>query len=74
MGAVYPGFHDFYAEGGTGSSYFIIDHNSTNGVNINGVEIEPETKVELPVDSDLNLGRVSFRFVGAEKLYDLVTK
>ena len=26
VGAVYPGFHDFYAEGGWGDSYFYIDH------------------------------------------------
>ena len=54
--------------------YFIIDNNSTNGISINGTEIEPETKVELPIDSDLTLGRVRFRFVDAEKLYNLVTK
>jgi len=29
MGVAYPGFHDFYAEGGAGSSYFHIPHNGT---------------------------------------------
>ena len=28
MGGVYPGFNDFYAEGGAGSSYFNIPHNN----------------------------------------------
>ena len=26
VGAVYPGFHDFYAEGGWGDGFFFIDH------------------------------------------------
>jgi hypothetical protein len=30
MGVVYPGFHDFYKEGGWGDSYFFIDHQGTN--------------------------------------------
>ena len=28
IGAVYPGFHDFYAEGGWGDGFFFIDHKS----------------------------------------------
>jgi hypothetical protein len=28
MGSAYPGFHDFYEEGGAGSSYFTIPHNN----------------------------------------------
>ncbi len=27
MGGAYPGFHDYYVEGGWGDSYFYIDHN-----------------------------------------------
>jgi hypothetical protein len=30
MGVSYPGFHDFYVEGGWGSSYFHIPHDGTN--------------------------------------------
>jgi hypothetical protein len=33
MGVAYPGFHDYYAEGGAGSSYFYIPEN--NGVTLN---------------------------------------
>jgi hypothetical protein len=29
MGSAYPGFKDFYEEGGGGNRYFIIDHNGT---------------------------------------------
>ncbi|WP_445748954.1 glycoside hydrolase family 71/99-like protein [Polaribacter sp.] len=32
MGSAYPGFHDFYKEGGYGDSFFFIDHN--NGVTL----------------------------------------
>ena len=27
VGSAYPGFHDFYKEGGAGNGYFFIDHN-----------------------------------------------
>jgi hypothetical protein len=30
MGVAYPGFHDYYSEGGWGPSYFFIDHDGTN--------------------------------------------
>ena len=33
MGVAYPGFKDFYAEGGAGSSFFTIPHNETNTLN-----------------------------------------
>lgn len=33
MGVAYPGFHDYYAEGGAGSSYFLIPEN--NGATLN---------------------------------------
>jgi hypothetical protein len=32
MGSAYPGFHDFYNEGGYGDSFFFMDHN--NGVTL----------------------------------------
>lgn len=32
MGVVYPGFHDFYAQGGWGESYFNIPHDGTNSM------------------------------------------
>ena len=30
MGSAYPGFHDFYEQGGYGDSFFFIDHNNGN--------------------------------------------
>ena len=33
MGVAYPGFKDFYAEGGAGNSFFTIPHNGTNTLN-----------------------------------------
>lgn len=30
MASAYPGFHDFYSEGGVGDSFFFIDHNAGN--------------------------------------------
>jgi len=30
IGSAYPGFHDFYAEGGTGTSYGYVDYNEGN--------------------------------------------
>jgi hypothetical protein len=32
MGSAYPGFHDYYEQGGSGDSFFFIDHN--NGVTL----------------------------------------
>jgi hypothetical protein len=33
IGSAYPGFNDFYQEGGWGDGYFVIDHNGTGTFN-----------------------------------------
>lgn len=45
MGSVYPGFKDFYEEGGAGDGYFLIEHNGTETF---------ESTLEKALDSDVN--------------------
>lgn len=45
IGSVYPGFKDFYEEGGGGESYFLIDHNGTETF---------ETTLDKALESDVD--------------------
>jgi hypothetical protein len=49
--------------------YFIEDLNSTNGIQVNGVKINPNEKVQLPFNATLSFGRVEFVFTPALQVY-----
>ena len=55
-----------------GDKYFIQDKNSTNQTYINGVVIDPDLNVEIPEEADIAFGRIVFRFVKAQRLYELM--
>ena len=57
-----------------GDKYFILDKGSTNKTFINGSAIEPEQRVEIPSEADIAFGRIVFRFVKAQRVYELMMK